>query len=54
MGMDSDTELRSTDKEKTCEFLGLVRRIPSCEGCALCFFLKNTEECVSASHTDPC
>ena len=50
MGKDSDTELRWTDKEKTCELLGLVRRIPPSQGCVLCQFLE-TPRSVSWRHT---
>ena len=49
-GMDSDTELRSTDKEKSCEFPGLVCRIPPSQGCLLCLF-SETPRNVSWRHT---
>ena len=39
MGMDSDTKLRSTDKEKSCEFPGLERRIPPFQNVFFVFVL---------------
>ena len=51
VGMDSDTELRPTDKEKSCEFPGLER--PAVSECVL-YLSGNIEERVLASCTDPC
>ena len=39
LGMDSDTELRPTDKEMSCEFPGLERRVPPFQNVFFVFVL---------------